>query len=105
MSKLLNNNKKRNQLGFLKNHKDQKFMSTKITFFDRRKPSLIEKMHAILLTELYNGLVTVPEIKSRIFSSSCQAVHIALSFSKQSQFSMQDVSVAWKAYFESLLKS
>lgn len=55
-------------------------MFTKITFFDRRKPSLIEKMPAIPLTELYNGLVTVPEMKSRKFTSSCQAGHIAPFF-------------------------
>ena len=50
-------------MGLFKKHKHQNSLFTKITFFDRRKPSLIKKMPAIPLTELYNGLVTVPEMK------------------------------------------
>lgn len=80
-------------LDCLKKHKHQKSMFTKITFSDRRKPSLIEKMPAIPLTELHNGLVTVPEMKPRKFSSLCQTGHIAPLFSKQRQFSVQDVSL------------
>lgn len=79
-------------------------MFKKFTFFDRRKPLLIEKMPTIPLTELYNGLVTVPGMKPRKFSSSCQAGHITLFISKQSQFFMKDLLLAWKTYFVSILK-
>lgn len=97
--------KKKNQFELFKKHKHRNSIFTKITFSDRRKPSLIEKMPAIPLTELHNGLVTVPEMKPRKFSSLCQAHHIASLFSKQRQFSVQDVSLVWKAYFESFQKS
>jgi len=55
-------------------------MFTKITVFDRVKPSLTAKMPTILRTELYNGLVTVSEMKPRKFSSPCQAGDIAPFF-------------------------
>lgn len=104
MSKLLKNNKKPSW-DCLKNRNIKPLSLQKSHFFDSRKHSLIEKMPAMPPADLHNGLVTAPEMRPRVFGSSCQAVPIAPFAPKQSPFSAQDVSRAWKDYFESLLKS